>query len=272
MRPQVLTIAGTDSGGGAGIQADLKTFEERGVYGMSVIVAVTAQNTKGVQGIFPMPVDSIVRQMESIADDFSIAALKTGMLFDAERIEAVVDGIKRFKWRPLVVDPVMIAKGGTHLVAPEAIATIKKKLVPVADVITPNTPEAEVLSEMTIRTDQDREHAARLILKRGAGAVLLKGGHDLVTSETVRDCLVTREQTIWLESKRIDTVHTHGTGCTLSSLITAELAKGHPLEDSVKTAKKLLTRAISESPGIGHGHGPIAHWVLRDEDGERLQS
>lgn len=265
MRPQVLTIAGTDSGGGAGVQADLKTFEERNVFGMSVVVAVTAQNTKGVQGVYPLPVEAIVRQMESLADDFTISALKTGMLVDADRIEAVASGIRRFGWHPLVVDPVMVAKGGAHLVAPEAIETISRKLLPLADLITPNTPEAEVLAEMSIRSDADREQAARKIIKHGAKAVLLKGGHDDANPEKARDCLVTKERTIWLEAERIHTPHTHGTGCTLSSLITAELAKGHGLEESVRTAKYLLTRAIAHAPEIGHGHGPVAHWSLRED-------
>lgn len=263
MKPQVLTIAGSDSGGGAGIQADLKTFEERNVFGMSVIVAVTAQNTIGVQGIYPVPVEGIVRQMEALAADFTISALKTGMLVDAERIEAVAEGISRFKWKPLVVDPVMIAKGGAHLVAPDAIQAIKKTMVPLADLITPNTPEAETLAEMTIRSDRDRETAAKRIVSQGAGAVLLKGGHDDESPDAACDCLVTRDKTVWFEAGRIHTAHTHGTGCTLSSLITAELAKGSSLEESVAAAKTLLTRAIACAPGIGHGHGPVSHWSLR---------
>lgn len=268
MRPQVVTIAGTDSGGGAGIQADLKTFEERNVFGMSVVVAVTAQNTKGVQGVYPLPVEAIAQQMESLADDFSISAVKTGMLVDAERIEIVAEGICRYGWHPLVVDPVMVAKGGAYLVAPEAIETLSQKLLPLADLITPNTPEAEVLSELTIHSNLDREHAAKQIIKRGAKAVLLKGGHDEANPDTARDCLVTKDQTIWLEAKRIHTPHTHGTGCTLSSLITAELAKGNSLEASIRTAKKLLTRAIAQAPEIGHGHGPVAHWSLREDGGK----
>lgn len=266
MRPQVVTIAGTDSSGGAGIQADLKTFEERNVYGMSVLVAVTAQNTLGVKGIYPMPIDSINQQMSALAEDFHIDALKTGMLVDQERIEAVVAGVKKFDWHPLVVDPVMVAKGGAHLVAPEAIATIRKKLVPVADVITPNTPEAEALTGMTIKTNQDREQAAKAILAQGAKAVLLKGGHDPAHPQTACDCLMTPEQTVWVEAKRIDTPNTHGTGDTLASLIVSELAKGQPLITSVRTAKRLLTKAIANAPDIGHGHGPVSHWALRVSD------
>ncbi len=263
MKPQVVTIAGTDSGGGAGIQADLKSFEERDVFGMSVVVAVTAQNTMGVQGVYPLSVEAIRRQMASLADDFTISGTKTGMLFDAERVETVADGIRRYHWHPLVVDPVMVAKGGARLVASDAIETIIKKLIPLADLITPNTPEAEVLAEMTIRSDADRERAAQKIIKRGAQAVLLKGGHDPAHPETARDCLATKERMVWLEAPRIHTPNTHGTGCTLSSLITAELAKGADMETSVRTAKHLLTRAIAEAPGIGHGHGPVAHWSLR---------
>ncbi|WP_028983860.1 bifunctional hydroxymethylpyrimidine kinase/phosphomethylpyrimidine kinase [Sporolactobacillus terrae] len=265
MRPQVLTIAGTDSGGGAGIQADLKTFEERDVFGMSVVVAVTAQNTKGVQGVYPLSIEAIEAQMRSIADDFTVSALKTGMLVDAERVETVADGIRRFVWRPLVVDPVMVAKGGAHLVAPEAIESIIRNLLPLADLITPNTPEAEVLAEMTIRSDEDREKAAKKIMMRGARAVLLKGGHDRNHPDKARDCLATKDRITWFTANRYPTPHTHGTGCTLSSLITAELAKGSPLEKSVQTAKHLLTRAIARAPEIGHGHGPVSHWTLRGD-------
>ncbi|MCO7126852.1 bifunctional hydroxymethylpyrimidine kinase/phosphomethylpyrimidine kinase [Sporolactobacillus shoreicorticis] len=268
MRPQVITIAGTDSGGGAGIQADLKTFEERNVFGMSVVVAVTAQNTKGVQGVYPMPLEAITRQMESLADDFTVSAVKTGMLVDAQRIEIVVHAIRRYDWHPLVVDPVMVAKGGAYLVAPEAIETLSRKLLPLADLITPNTPEAEVLSGLVIHSDSDRELAAKQIIKRGAKAVLLKGGHDEANPERARDCFVTKKRTVWLEADRIHTPHTHGTGCTLSSLITAEWAKGNDLETSVRTAKELLTRAIAQAPEIGHGHGPVAHWLLREDDGK----
>ncbi|QOR67371.1 bifunctional hydroxymethylpyrimidine kinase/phosphomethylpyrimidine kinase [Cytobacillus suaedae] len=258
---KALTIAGSDSGGGAGIQADLKTFQELDVYGMSAITAVTAQNTLGVQGVYPMSVEAVIEQIKSIASDLPPQAIKTGMLFSSELIRAVADEIKHADWVKLVVDPVMIAKGGASLLQEEAVAALKEYLIPLAYVITPNIPEAEVLTGMTISSMTDRETAAIRLNELGAKHVVIKGGHD--NSEVVTDLLYDGKQFYEFTSKRLYTQHTHGTGCTFAAVITAELAKGHTVHEAITVAKEFIHAAIGEELGIGSGHGPTNHWAYR---------
>ena len=252
--PQALTIAGSDSGGGAGIQADLKTFQERRVFGASVIVAVTAQNTQGVQGIHKVPVDFVKEQMHSVFSDLEIGALKTGMLPDAEIMRAVAAELRQHPEIPVVVDPVMIAKGGAALMENEAAATLVREILPLATVLTPNLPEAEVICGMTIASADDLLTAARKIQAMGAKNVVIKGGHRLETADA---------EDILLNAERIDTERTHGTGCTYSACITAELAKGRSVKEAVTTAKAFIAAAITDGILVGHGHGPTNHWAYR---------
>ncbi|MBC1605843.1 bifunctional hydroxymethylpyrimidine kinase/phosphomethylpyrimidine kinase [Listeria rocourtiae] len=263
--PQAVTIAGSDSGGGAGIQADIKTFQERRVFGMSAITAITAQNTLGVHAIHPIPVNILASQLEALNDDFSITAVKTGMLVDEATIDTVVSRLRRFNWGPLIVDPVMIAKGGAPLVNDDAIKSIRQNLLPLASIVTPNIPEAEALAGMRIRSIEQIEKAAKQIQKLGVETVIIKGGHSEDKQES-RDYVLDGNVAFWLGAKRIDTEHTHGTGCTFSACITAELAKGATTEYAVRTAKAFITRAISEPIYIGHGHGPTNHWAHRKEN------
>lgn len=259
MRPQVLTIAGSDSGGGAGIQADIKTFQELGVFGTSVLTAVTAQNTCGVHGIEAVSPELVTRQLDAIGADFSIAACKTGMLFDAARIEAVATGVRRHAFNQLVVDPVMIAKGGASLLQDSAVVALKTSLLPLATVVTPNVPEAEVLTGMTIRTFEDRIEAAERILAYGVGAVILKGGH--LEGDYADDVVMTESETFIVSAPRIQTSDTHGTGCTFSAALTAELAKGQPILEATVIAKQFIQSAITHGLEIGAGHGPTNHWA-----------
>lgn len=260
---KALTIAGSDSGGGAGIQADLKTFQELGAYGMSVITAVTAQNTLGVQGVYPLEADAIGRQLDSIGEDLPPDALKTGMLFSAEIIRRVAACIKKYGWSNLVVDPVMVAKGGSTLLQREAIQSLIQDLLPLALVTTPNIPEAELLAGMTIRSLQDRKEAARRIHAMGSRYVIVKGGHDATSHGQVVDLIYDGNSFDYLESKRIDTVHTHGTGCTFSAALTAELAAGKSVQDAIAVAKRFIQAAIEDELGIGGGHGPTNHFAYR---------
>ncbi|RIW38326.1 bifunctional hydroxymethylpyrimidine kinase/phosphomethylpyrimidine kinase [Bacillus salacetis] len=254
-----LTIAGSDSGGGAGIQADLKTFQELDVYGMSVLTAVTAQNTLGVQGVYPVLLEAVERQLKSIADDLAPQAVKTGMLFDSEVIRMVAGAIKEFDWLNIVVDPVMIAKGGSPLLQKDAVEALKTELIPLARVITPNIPEAEVITGMKIDTMDRRKEAAKTIIDLGAQSVVIKGGHE--NTEIARDLFFDGEQFETISAPRINTKNTHGTGCTFSAAIAAELAKGHSLCESVHTAKTFIQSAIQYELGIGSGHGPTNHWA-----------
>ncbi|MBC1935912.1 bifunctional hydroxymethylpyrimidine kinase/phosphomethylpyrimidine kinase [Listeria grandensis] len=264
MFPQVVTIAGSDSGGGAGIQADIKTFQERRVFGMSAITAITAQNTQAVEAIHPVPIDILAAQLEALNTDFAIKAVKTGMLVDEAHIATVVSKLKYFDWGPLIVDPVMIAKGGAPLVSEGAITTIRQALLPLASIVTPNIPEAEVLAEMPIESTTHMEKAAKKIQKLGVKTVIMKGGHSEDKQES-RDYVLDGATSFWLTTKRIDTKQTHGTGCTFSACITAELAKGASTEYAIRTAKTFITSAISHPLGIGHGHGPTNHWAHRKE-------
>lgn len=256
---QVLTIAGSDSGGGAGIQADIKTFQELGVFGTSVVTAVTAQNTCGVHGVYPMPAGAVKEQMDAVGTDFDIAAVKTGMLFDAEIIAETAAGIRSYGWHNIIVDPVMIAKGGATLLQQEALEAMRNLLLPLAAVVTPNIPEAEMLSGMEIRNSADRKKAAEKILALGVKAIVIKGGHakDPVFAEDY--CLQQSGESFLLRSARIDTQQTHGTGCTFSAALAAELAKGQKLEQALLTAKRFIQAALSHPLNIGAGHGPTNH-------------
>lgn len=257
---RALTIAGSDSGGGAGIQADLKTFQELEVFGMSALTAVTAQNTLGVHGVYPMTTEAVAKQIQAVGEDIGVDALKTGMLFDAEIIEIVAKNIKYFKWENVVVDPVMIAKGGASLLLQEAISALKKHLLPLAKVITPNIPEAEVLTGMTIQTVEDKMEAARKLHEIGVKNIVIKGGHDEDPFEST-DLLYDGKEFYTFTSKRITTKNTHGTGCTFSAAITAELAKGSSVYDAVVTAKDFIQAAIEDDLMLGKGHGPTNHWA-----------
>ena len=262
--PQVVTIAGSDSGGGAGLQADLKTFQARHVFGMSIVVALTAQNTYGVQASLPIPGGFIDAQFQSLAADFNIRAAKTGMLADREHVEAVVRNFQQVDFGPLIVDPVMVAKGGATLLASEAVVTIKEQLLPLADVVTPNLPEAEILVGKKIVTNADMVRAARMIQTLGVKHVIIKGGHR--QNHKAEDLILLADGTCyWLSAPRIATANTHGTGDTFSACIAAELAKGQPLKAAIMTAKAFLQGAISQGISVGHGHGPTNHWAKLSE-------
>lgn len=259
---KALTIAGSDSGGGAGIQADLKTFQELGVYGMSAITAVTAQNTLGVQGVFPMDSAAICGQLDSIGSDLQPDAVKTGMLFNGEIIRVVAAKAEQYEWSNLVIDPVMVAKGGSPLLQEEALQSLIRYLLPLALVTTPNIPEAELLTEMSIRTLSDREEAAKRIIQMGSRCVVMKGGH-APASEQIVDLVYDGLSFSYMESSRIETRHTHGTGCTFSAAITAELACGKPVKEAIQIAKAFIQAAIEDQLGIGSGHGPTNHFAYQ---------
>ncbi|MBS2770968.1 MULTISPECIES: bifunctional hydroxymethylpyrimidine kinase/phosphomethylpyrimidine kinase [Anoxybacillaceae] len=261
---KALTIAGSDSGGGAGIQADLKTFQELRVFGMSALTAVTAQNTLGVQGVYPLSVEAVEQQIESIGTDLGADAVKTGMLFNADIIQAVAKKVKQFGWRRLVVDPVMIAKGGAPLLQEAAVSALKTHLLPLAMVATPNIPEAEVLTGMKIRTLEERQEAAKQLHKIGVTYVVIKGGHDDVENAAV-DLLYDGREFSYFKGARIETRHTHGTGCTFAAAVTAELAKGRSVHEAIETAKAFIQAAIENELGIGNGHGPTNHWAYRQK-------
>lgn len=254
-----LTIAGSDSGGGAGIQADLKTFLALGVYGMSALTSITAQNTLGVQGIYDLPPDFVGLQIDAVMQDLGADAVKVGMLSNVSIIKTVVEKVKQYKIKNLVVDPVMVAKSGDRLLKEEAVEALKKELIPLAKVVTPNLREAEVLTNLRIRDIEDMKEAARVIYKLGVENVLIKGGHLL--SEEAVDLLFEGSHFKEFKTKRINTKNTHGTGCTFSSAIAAELAQGKEVEEAVDIAKQYITLAIQSSLDIGHGYGPLNHRV-----------
>ncbi len=255
---RALTIAGSDSGGGAGIQADLKTFAAHGVYGTCAITAVTAQNTMGVTAIHTVPADIVVAQIEAVASDIGTDAVKTGMLATAAIVEAVAAAIADLDLPRVVVDPVMIAKGGAHLLDDEAIEAMKAELLPRAMVITPNAAEAAVLLGDEVRTLAQARAAARRLKALGPGAVIVKGGH--IEGPYAVDILVDGRDLVELQSPRISTTSTHGTGCTFASAITANLALGHSLREAAQRAKDYVLEAIRHAPQIGRGHGPLAHF------------
>ena len=257
---KALTIAGSDSGGGAGIQADLKTFTAFGVFGMSVITALTAQNTVGVQGIFEVTPDFVMEQINSIMSDMGTDAAKTGMLANENIVNVVAEAIEQFNIPNVVVDPVMIAKSGDPLLSKTARQTIKEKLIPLATVVTPNVFEAEAMLNMKISTLDDMKHAAKELKKTGCQWVVLKGGHLQDEKEAI-DVVYDGQDLHLLKSPRFDTKNTHGTGCTFSSAIAAGLAKGYEPLQAIQRAKKFISEAIRESFPIGQGHGPTNHFV-----------
>lgn len=256
---RVLTIAGSDSGGGAGIQADLKTFTVLGTYGMSVITAVTAQNTLGVTGVYPLTAEQVATQLEAVLSDIGTDAVKTGMLVDASVIEAVAAALRRYSVGNLVIDPVMVAKSGDKLLAQEAHNALKRHLLPLAAIVTPNIPEAEELTGMTIRTREDMIEAGRRLLDFGSQAVLITGGH--LEGNSADDVYLTADEVQWFPAAKIDTQNTHGTGCTLSAAIAAGLASGLSPIEAVEQAKRFITDAIAQAPNLGGGHGPTNHLV-----------
>lgn len=255
--PRVLTIAGSDSGGGAGIQADLKTIMAQGCYGMSAITALTAQNTLGVFGVHAVPAEFVVQQIDRVLEDIGADAAKTGMLFSSAIIEAVAEALTRHSVRKLVVDPVMVATSGDVLLQADARQTLVSRLLPVALIVTPNIPEAEVLSGVTIRDDASLLEAAKRIHAMGPAYVLVKGGH--LTGAAAIDCLY--DGALWrpYQAPRIETVNTHGTGCTYAAAIAAHLARGLAVEDAITAAKTYLTGALAHSTPLGGGHGPVNH-------------
>ncbi len=261
----VMTIAGSDSSGGAGIQADLKTFQELNVFGTSAITALTAQNTLGVEGIFPTSAEFVQQQIEVVMQDLPVKAAKTGMLFSSEIIEAVAKSLKD-KDIQLVIDPVMISKGGASLLQNEAVKALKTSLLPLATVLTPNIPEAEVISGITIKSAADIKHAAKIILDMGVTCVVMKGGH--LEGVDAIDTVYFQDGTSFsMKTKRIDTKHTHGTGCTFSSAITAFLGTGYDIREAIIEAKKFVQLAIQNPLNIGHGHGPTNHFAYQNGNG-----
>lgn len=264
--PQTLTIAGTDSGGGAGIAADLKTMQMRHVFATMVVVAVTAQNTLGVQDAFPMPLKMVDEQFASLAADLNIWACKTGMLADADHVKTVVRNLKKYDFGPLTVDPVMIAKGGAPLLSEDAISVVRDELVPLADLVTPNLPEAEKLTGMTITTEDEMIAAGKKLQALGAKNVLVKGGHFNSADEANDFVLLESGRSFWLTAPRVDTHNTHGTGDTISACITAELAKGHTMEEAIRIGKDYVEATIRDGINVGHGHGPLNHWAKIEED------
>lgn len=257
-----LTIAGSDSSGGAGIQADIKTMTMNGVYAMSAITALTAQNTMGVTGISEVTPEFLRLQLDAIFDDIFPDAVKTGMVASTGLIGTIADVLKERGARNIVVDPVMVATSGAKLLRDDAIEVLEKRLFPLADVITPNIPEAELISGLSIGSRDDMEKAARLIGEKYGCSVLLKGGHSISDAS---DVLYSKAGTLtWFEGKRINNPNTHGTGCTLSSAIASNLAKGLELEDSVRCAKDYISGALAAMLDLGHGSGPMQHnYLLR---------
>jgi hydroxymethylpyrimidine/phosphomethylpyrimidine kinase len=258
MKGRVLIIAGSDSGGGAGIQADIKAVTALEGYAATAITAITVQNTLGVSGVFDLPPDIIRAQMEAVLSDIGADCLKTGMLSKAEVIDAVASTIRHHASHiPLVVDPVMVAKGGASLLAKDATTALIEELLPLAALITPNTPEAEALTGMKLESPADLAPAAERLCQMGAKAVLLKGGH--LPGETVVDLLFVNGKAQRFTSKRIESRSTHGTGCTLASAIATGIAQGLTLPQAVARARAYVWQAIASAPGFGHGHGPLNH-------------
>ena len=261
---RVLIAAGSDSGGGAGLQADIKTITMLGGYAMNAVTAVTVQNTLGVSGVHAIPPESVAAQIEAVMSDLGADAWKLGMLGSAAHVRAVRAAYEAVgAGVPLVLDPVMIAKGGAALLAEDAVAVIRDELVPLAAIVTPNAPEAQALTGVSVRDlDGQMEAAEVLVEQLGAYSALVKGGH--IEGETVRDVLLTREGYRVFESERIETRATHGTGCTLASAVAAHIAQGAAVEPAVEHARAYLMQAIRHAPGLGAGHGPLGHnWAVR---------
>jgi len=254
-----LTIAGSDSGGGAGIQADLKTFHQFGVFGTSAIVAITAQNTLGVRAIHPLPPAIVDAQLEALAADLPPAAVKTGMLATGDLARQVAGALRRYGWRQYVLDPVMVATSGDPLLDADAESVLRDSLLPLASLVTPNLDEASILAGFPVTEPGAMERAGRRLLDLGAKAALVKGGH--LAGDLVTDVLVTSAAVRRFERPRLRTTSTHGTGCTLSAAVTAGLALGRDLETAVADALDFVHRAMAAAPGLGAGHGPLNHTV-----------
>jgi hydroxymethylpyrimidine/phosphomethylpyrimidine kinase len=258
----VTTIAGSDSGGGAGIQADLKTFQELGVFGTSVITALTAQNTKGVTGVFPIDHAFVEKQFQALIDDFSIAAIKTGMLYSSDIIQAIAHIINN-RSIPLIVDPVMIAKGGESLLQQEAIEAIRSSLLPLATIVTPNIPEAEALTGRKINHFSDMREVAQIFFQLGVQCVVIKGGHLEDPVFAIDYVFFNNGRSFSMQSPRIKTPNTHGTGCTFSAALTAFLGQGFTTDEAIIEAKKFIQLAITHDLSIGNGHGPTNHFAYQ---------
>ncbi len=255
--PTALTIAGSDSGGGAGIQADLKTFSALGVFGTSALTAITAQNTRAVTAVFELPAAIVAAQIDAVVVDIGADAVKTGMIASSELIRVVAAKLREHGLRTLVVDPVMVAKSGDRLLREEAVEALRRELIPLATVVTPNLPEAEVLVGRPVETLDDMRAAAADIVELGARSVVVKGGH--LASDPI-DLFYDGERAFELPARRIETTSTHGTGCTFASAIAALLARGENLEAAVRGAKDYVTTAIERAYPVGHGHGPVHHF------------
>lgn len=251
-----MTIAGSDSSGGAGIQADIKTMTANGVYAMSAITALTAQNTTGVFSIMEVTPQFLEEQIVANVTDIFPDSIKTGMVASSSLIKVIADSIKKYNLKNIVVDPVMVATSGAKLITDDAIDTLKKNLLPLATIITPNIPEAEVLSDMKISTTSDMEKAAKIIFEKFGCSVLLKGGHNI---NDANDYLYTKDEQTWFHSKRINNPNTHGTGCTLSSAIASNLAKGLSIKQAVENAKQYISGALNSMLNLGKGSGPLNH-------------
>ena len=256
MKKPVLTIAGSDSSGGAGIQADIKTMTLNGVYAMSVITALTAQNTLGVSGILDIDSDFVKKQIDAVFTDIFPEAVKIGMLSSKEIIAVIADSLKKYKAKNIVVDPVMVSTSGSKLLKDDAIESMCDNLFPLAVVITPNIPEASILSGIEINAKEDMIKASKIIYDKYKCCVLCKGGH---STNDANDLLYDGENFCWFEGRRIDNPNTHGTGCTLSSAIASNLAKGYPLNKSIEMAKEYISNAMNEMLDLGHGRGPLDH-------------
>ncbi|AWZ01722.1 hydroxymethylpyrimidine/phosphomethylpyrimidine kinase [Rhodobiaceae bacterium] len=254
---RVLIVAGSDSGGGAGIQADIKTVTMFGAYAATAVSAITVQNTQGVSDVLPLEPDIIVRQMQVVLDDIGADVVKTGMLHSTEVIEAVAEELDARSGLKLVVDPVMVATSGDPLLRDDAMIALRNLLVPAATILTPNMPEAARLTGQSVETLDDQKRAADALMGLGPSAVLVKGGHGEGTD--VHDVLVTEDSIEVMSSPRIDTLHTHGTGCTLASAIAALLSQGAPMREAVSIARDYVHEAIATAPGLGKGHGPLNH-------------
>lgn len=266
--PIVLTIAGSDSGGGAGIQADIKAMSATGSFACSVITAITSQNTQGVSAIFPIPLDHVASQLDAVFSDLNVVAVKVGMLADSNIIKVVADKIKQYQPKHLVIDPVMVATSGDLLLEQSAISTLKEALIPLADIITPNLPEGAALTGKPVpESEADMQDMVEELRALGAKAVLLKGGH-LEQDENSNDLLILPASTALISAKRFPTKNTHGTGCTLSSAIASYLAQGNELTQSVELGKRYISEAIAHADqlNVGQGHGPVNHFYAGHAD------
>ena len=259
-----LTIAGSDSGGGAGIQADIKTMTANGVFAMSAITSLTAQNTMGVQAILDVPPEFLAKQLDSVFSDIFPDAVKIGMASSGALIRTISEKLRSYGAKNIVVDPVMVATSGSTLIKSDALSSLCNELFPIASLITPNIPEAEIISGISIKDEKDMQISAEIIGKKYGCAVLLKGGHHTCDAN---DLLYEGGKFIWFFGQKIDNPNTHGTGCTLSSAISANLAKGYPLHNAIENAKAYLTGALKAKLNLGHGSGPLNHAYLTEKSG-----